>query len=233
LNSQLKANGEKPNVIGQISEAYAQNPIIRALLQVFPGGGSADTLLQQRAAEIAGERLRTFFSELANGTRDLTEESIANDDFLHCFFSTMRAVTHTKRAQKIRLFAKLLSSQAHGRFSDTDYYEEVLSIIDSLSTREFEALNLLRSFEVGSASKHFGNELQRAENHWNVFESAACLKLSIPEGEFDGFMTRLEHTGLYHEITGTYYDYAGGVGRTTRLFSRLLNLLSSESKNHA
>jgi hypothetical protein len=93
-------------------EAYADSPVIRSLVQLVPGGlGSAfDVGLQHRADKLKEKRLKIFFDELAIGSVELTQEIIENDDFLHCFFIAAAAATRSRRAEKTKLFAKLLKS---------------------------------------------------------------------------------------------------------------------------
>ena len=82
-------------VIGKLAEYYNNKPTIRSLLQIVPGWGSADTLLQERANEIRSERMRTFFDELAAGKQELTDNLINSEDFLHSYFCTLKAALNT------------------------------------------------------------------------------------------------------------------------------------------
>lgn len=62
----------KLNPIGQMAASYSEQPIIQALAQLIPGVGSLDTLLKARAQEIAEDRARVFFEELASGQIEFT-----------------------------------------------------------------------------------------------------------------------------------------------------------------
>lgn len=136
------------NFIGQLSLIYEKSPKTKALLQLLPSWGAADTLLQQRADEIKQERLKTFFDELKNGECELTEELIESEDFLHCYFITVKAALNTRRREKIKMFARLLRSVTNSSvLSSIDDYEDYLSILDELSFRELQVLSILDRYE--------------------------------------------------------------------------------------
>jgi len=46
------------NPIGQLALVYSQQPVVQALAQFLPMGGSLDALLKSRAQEIGEERAK-------------------------------------------------------------------------------------------------------------------------------------------------------------------------------
>lgn len=217
---------DERNIVGKLSCQYDDKPIIQALLQLIPGWGAADTLLQRRADEIRSERIFTFFEELASGTQSLTQELIQEEDFLHSYFCTLRAVINTRRREKIKLFAKLLDSSIDPVFSvSPDEYEELLSILDEISLREFNALYKLMKFEVSNPIQKDQSILQNAKEYWEQYRNSITEEIGIPLESFNAFMAKTERTGLYTRITGMYWDYSGDIGKTTTLLSRLIALL--------
>jgi len=226
------------NIVGELSNYYSDKPVIRSLLQLVPGWSSADTLLQQRASEIRSERMRAFFNELAAGKHELTEELIKTDDFLHCFFCTLRAALNTRQVEKIKMMARLLDSSLSPDIdTSTDEYEELLSILDSISLREFNALIILFRLEQSNPQKE--GHAQRAErgsqeewshvkSYWDTFRSKVISSLNVPENSFRDFMAKMERTGLYFRIFGGPVGYTGNYGRTTSLFTRLIQFIDQE-----
>lgn len=222
-------NGETLNIVGELSKFYSDKPVIRSLLQLIPGWGTADTLLQQRANEIRADRMHVFFDELANGKHELTEELIKSEDFLHCYFCTLRAVLNTRQREKIIMMARLLgSSLANLINTSTDEYEELLTILDVVSLREFNALLILFNFEQSNPKQEEQNELQNVNSYWESFKSQVISSLGISENTFPAFMAKMERTGLYLRFTGGFFDYSGDKGRTTALFSRLLQFIKEQ-----
>jgi len=222
---------EELNVVGKLAAQYGKKPVIRSLLQLIPGWGTADTLLQHRADEIRTDRMRTFFDELADGRQELTDDLVQSEDFLHCYFCTLRAVLNTRQRDKIRLLAKLLdSSIAPDMHHTTDEYEELLAVLENITLREFGVLCDLRIHELRNPKTGAENELQNAWRYWDRFKEESLQKFGIPEESFNAFMAKLERTGLYLRITGGFMDYTGDVGKTTLLLGRLLQFVRGEAQ---
>lgn len=220
----------KLGVVGNLSEYYNEKPIIRSLLQLIPGWGSADTLLQERANQIRSERLKALFDELAEGQHELTEELIQSEDFLHGYFCTLRAVINTRHKEKIRLFARLLRNSVNSDAGyNPDEYDELVSILDLLSLREFNTLLLLHNLEIQYPKKSDENDLQNTLTYWKDYQEKITKSFGIPIEYFAAFMAKIERTGLYLRITGNYLGYNGDVGRTTELFSKLLEYVEKSS----
>lgn len=213
---------DKESFIGKMSLKYSNSPTVKALLQLAPGGGSLDSLLNKRAEEIKHTRLESFYDELEKGNFELTPEVIKSEDFLHCYFSTVSAVIRTKRREKIQILAQLLKASAKpSALQDTDEYEDHLSIIDEMSYRELETLALLEKYESNFPQKEDENKLQRSSRFWPEFmeELKALLKLSKEEAE--GVLTRLNRTGCYETFVGGFIGYTGGQGCLTATHSRI------------
>lgn len=180
------------------------------------------------------ERLESFFDELSKGIPP-DQALLSNKDFLHCYTRTIEAVIRTHRQEKIRMFACLLASALDEKIliHNVDEYEEYLEILDELSLREIRALILLDKYEedcpTGAGTHSMGlNALQRANLFWNKFLEEMEKELEIPKEEVDSFLTRLNRTGCYETIIGTYYDYSGGLGKLTGLYRTLKRLAIKE-----
>lgn len=213
--------------VDHLSTRYSKHPVIRSLLQLIPWWASADVLLQHRAEEIRLDRMRTFFDELADGKHRLTEEIILSEDFLHCYFCTLRAALNTRHREKIRLLARLLDKSISEEIgTTTDEYEELLSVLDAISLREFAVLRDLMNLEREHPLDQEGNALQNAWHYWSKFMNDSIGKHGISREAFNAFMAKLERTGLYLRITGSFLNYCGDIGRTTPLFERLIQFVS-------
>ena len=218
---------ESPNIIGQLAIQYSNRPAIKALLKLIPGGSSADTLLQKRADEIKGDRVKVFFEELAQGKRELTDDLIQTEDFLHSYFCTLRAALNCRQREMIKNFARLLDSSLDPMLQvSSDEHEELLTILEEITVREFAILSDLRNRELAHSWKEGENALQHALRYWGEFKTTIVEAYDVPAESFNAFMARLERTGLYLRITGNYLDYSGDIGTTTPLLARLILLVS-------
>jgi len=148
-------NKEELSKVELLMGYYEKNPTIRALISVlgiatFGAVSVADAALMAKIQNIRGDRARTFFDELAKEDVKLTPEVIESEDFLHCYFATVKVVLNTKRMEKISMFACLLKSYTLPElFSDTDKYEEYLQALDGLGNIHIAVLNLIAKEEKG------------------------------------------------------------------------------------
>jgi len=204
----------------------AENPIIRGLMQLIPAGiGSAlDVMIVDSAERIKKERAWVFFEELGAGQVALTEELVQSDDFIHALDATMRAAFRTRRAEKIRMFARLLKRGAiDGGAGSADDYEEMVGLLDELSYREWQALLLFQGFLDNTPV--YLTPLHRATHAWMQFTAELRAQLGVDDSEASSFMNRIARTGLYNEIIDSSVGYQGGVGITTPRFVRFRRLV--------
>ena len=240
------AESKRSSAIMRIAEAYEDKPVIRALIQVAVApiplgiGSAIDSGMTKAIENIREERARSFFDQLSLGAVQLTQDLIQQEDFLHAYFATLKASLATRQSEKIRLFANLLlQSVTRGEIA-SERFEDYLSILDDLSLREMKLLLLLKSFEDANPfmPKQEGedgeleNDLQRANRYWSDFEKTAYDELGIEADELEAYLTRLNRSGLYKTLVGTYLDYTGGRGKTTSLFSRFAEWLVDIDATH-
>lgn len=210
----------------EFAKRYERNPVVRALVQLIPYGAVFDVALTTIISNIREDRARTFFDELAKRDFPLTEEEIQSEDFLHAFFATSKAALNTRRREKIRLFARLLHNYGSNP-TESDEFEEHLSILDDLSYREFQVLLLLKQFEDANPQRQDENEIARTNRFWQNFQSEVAKKLEIPTQEINGVLARLNRTGLYETFTGAVWGYKGHRGGLTSNFYRFIQKLKT------
>ncbi|MFI5446210.1 hypothetical protein [Polaromonas sp. UC242_47] len=213
------------NLVGKAAVLYEKNLAAKALLSFAPGGAALHELLLERGNQIVGERTEAFFDGLGAGTIALTEELIQSNDFLHCYFKTLKAAQQTRKKEKIELLASMLRGAIQSSEIDFDQYEELLDVLDEMSLREIMALQMLRRHEVASRTSIWETEHAQITSYWKSFRSDAITSLGLEEKEFDPFIARLVRTGFYKENTESFYDDTPKVGVTTRQFERLVGLI--------
>lgn len=212
---------------------YVKKPAVRALMQLAGtltlGTVSAiDAGIVQKIQNIKENRAKIFFEELDRGNIHLTEEMIKSDDFLHAFYATTKVAMQSRREEKIKLFASYLKSicQEKTPTQSIDEYEEYLCILDELSYREFQILGILEKYEQEHPVREKQTEVQRTDQYWKQFKSEISGLLNISQDEVISTLTRLNRTGLYREITGTYFDYHGGQGVLTEMYYKLKKMIA-------
>ena len=222
----------KHSFIDDLMNLYDQ-PEIRSLIQLIPAGiGSAlDVALISKIQEIRKDRLKSFFDELGAGKIKLTKNLIESEDFLHCYFSTIKAAINTRRREKIKMFARLLkSSTLPNLIANTDEYEEHLKILDDLSFKELRILILLDKYESRYPKNEGENDWQRADRFWKNFIDELMKKFGISKEENHAVLIRISRSGCYEEIFG--FGHSGGKGKLSPTYFQLKKLIINENCNY-
>jgi hypothetical protein len=220
MNDQLRA----------LAKRYERNPVLRGLLQLLPYavGAAFDAALQAVLSNYEATRLEGFFEELQSANVQLSPDLIRNDDFLHCYFATIRAVTRSRRRQKARYLARLLSASFNGdEISSVDEYDDLLGIVDELSYRELLVLSILSKHEHATPHASSENDLQHSNRFWKPFLQEVTERAGLSPDLIDGFLIRLARTGCYELFTGYASGPIGGHGKLTALYYRLEDIAGS------
>jgi hypothetical protein len=227
----------------ELARRYERQPVVRALVQLVPFGiGSAfDTALTTRLENRRRDRARSFFDELAAGSVELSPELIKSEDFLHCYFITLRAALDSHRREKIRLMARLLRSSASGgEVRDIDDYEELLGTLDDLSYRELQVLARLDHYSAPDADPSHEDQIRNRR----AFKAALVEQLGIADDEVPAILARLQRSGLFAVATTAVTDdgsfsisntAALGFGELSPRYYRLRELVGelAEDSNRA
>ena len=212
-----------------IPYGFYESPVVRALIQIIPiAGGPLDTLLAGAVSQIRADRQRTFFEELARGIRELDDDTLRSEPFLHAYFSTLRAAESTRQRDKIRCLARLLSSSTGGAIDYGDDYEEMLGILTETTYLELQTLSRLAALEDRTPHAWFNThgketDVARAFRIWPAFLAGFG---GWSHHRVGAHLTRLARTGLYEPL----YDGGMGdihvVGRTTETYRGLASAIS-------
>ena len=229
IKRKLMKNSQKTRTESSL-ECYSTHPALRGLVNVIPAVGPLiDGVIVEIWEHLKAKRLREFFDQLAQGKVLVTEEHVANEEFVHCFIATSKAVTFTNRHEKIAMFARLLESVVK-RTNDfsIDEYEEFLNILDELSYREILVLHILDQYS-GTPRENHQNDLQWTCTFWDDFVDEIREKLQIHPAQITSILARLARTGCYDIFTG-YFDTKGDKGQLTPLYYRLKTLVYKYDK---
>lgn len=109
-----QTNTKPASEISKLQQRYSDIVILRASVQAIPYiGGSLDTLLSGRAAQIHLERVEKFASDLAHRLAAV-ESAVANlndEAFADLMLSTFEEVARTRSDQKRSRFAEIITNQ--------------------------------------------------------------------------------------------------------------------------
>ncbi len=214
--------------IRKLAEQYNDNPVVKALVQLItPYVDALDTLLMTHLQSFRDKRIITFFDELATLDIELNPELLVSEDFLHCCFAALKAAINTYQQEKIRKYANFLGTYTmSGNFADVDEYEEYLKIIEELSLKEINILEIIETHEAKHPIREDENEGQRVNRFWASFTETLVNELEIPREEIDARLMRLTRTGCY-ELLRTYV--VGSKGKLTPTYFRLKQFLDANA----
>lgn len=109
-----QTNAKPASEISKLRQQYADIVGLRASVQAIPYiGGSLDTLLAGRAAQIHLQRVEKFASDLAHRLA-VVESAVANlndEAFADLMLSTFEEVARTRSDQKRSRFAEIITNQ--------------------------------------------------------------------------------------------------------------------------
>jgi hypothetical protein len=213
----LKSNSEK------IIEGLERNPGLRLILGLVPYAPGLLDMFVAHGRNLQEARLVELFRYLDQDGFVITKELIEDEDFIHNCLVTMKAAARTKRTEKIALLANALINSTKIRYED-DRCEELFGIIDEISLREFQALNLLAKYELKFPKEKDKNRLQRSNQFWTDFLNDLNHQIGIEKDISRDFLKRIERTGCYAEISGSYHNYSGGIGYLTSTYFEIENL---------
>jgi hypothetical protein len=184
-----------------IAKSYNDNRSLRLMLQLLPYGGLVDKTLSSFYIREKERRLKVFFDELNKGNINLTDEEIQNDEFLHKYFITAKAVVNTRRDEKICYFAHLLQNYNSPMLNpDLDNYDDFLAILDELTFQEIKILLFMRKyFEEYNRPRGLNNV-----GVYRPLKADLATELNVSENEIISYFIRLERTGLVHLLQNNF-----------------------------
>jgi len=172
-------------------------------------------LISRLASDLMKKRTEIFFEELKHAN-ELLKESRDKDGFLHRFLITYEATLRTERAEKIRMFARILINSVHKQDFTSEKPELYIQILLSLTPEDLEILDKI----------YKGVQKAYPDTTANKDEIEYQVSLSIINNSYDLFgmtremliarLIRLSSMGLY--LLATTTGEVGGIGRLTNLY---------------
>jgi hypothetical protein len=216
------------NKLVQISKGYADQTVIRSLINGIPYvGGSLDLLLSSSGQNFVIRRIEKLISELNEQIGQLNESKI-NHDFLETeegfdlMIKAFNSASRTRQNEKLKLYAKIIKGAlTEGKEYQEEEPELYLQIIEELSVKELRVAKCL--YELKEVKTENSENENINLNSDNINNDALWLSHKYPEfdkEELVSIFVRLERTGLIKELVGNYFDYDGGQYLINPLFRK-------------
>lgn len=229
-------------VYDRAAAIYEQTGWLRAAVALVPSlGSSIDAIITTRAQNLARQRIEAFLSELQAASSRLDAEKLdraylESEEWSDLVLRAFRAAADTRDREKSQLYAALLADAATtDRIPEIDY-EAALSSIAELSVQEVALARAIFDKQVGEPGDAFleapagvpGGLAWVKQHGWDEID------LWAPSGTRENLtfhLKRIERTGLIAEITGAYFDYAGGAYGITATFRKIMATLREASES--
>lgn len=205
---------EKYPVIVNVSKSYNDKTILRMAVNAIPYiGGALDLLLSSKWNKIAEKRIEDFF-EFVNEKIDTVEEEKINKDFLETeefadiLMECLRSSMKTRERNKIKNFSNILSHSITFQDFDVNNFEEIKTILETLSLREVQVLVAIEEYGI-NLKKFYYQYLEKAEakgGFWSYFLYDLSNKMLLNIDDLKLIIDGLMYKGLVIESN---YDAAG------------------------
>ena len=223
-------------------EDIKNNPVVKAtilsVLKVVPVigallDGTVDTALTRFQENKRNELLDIILSDSEN----ITTEMVNDVEFIINFAKTLDAVNRLGSNDKVKYFANVIKN---GYFEsekiDNSEFEEYLFALSTLSYRQINILidlyvhekNNVKEYNVKDETQK-DNKLAGRYEPWKDFVNNVTSKYSITEEDVVSILSSISKTGFCNEITGTYFDYSGGVFYITNSCKRFIKMIAGET----
>lgn len=181
-------------------------------------------------------KIAHFIDEFKQGLISSEILEVAKDDIFHNAYITIEIIKKIRQNEKIQFFAKLFAGYLNNIHSEGnseqvhDDYEELAFVMEKITVKEFELLMLL--YEKEQLHPNYSTELlPHTELYWESFTQKARTQLQLEINTVNAMLAKLNGTGLYLTITGTYYGYTGNRGHLTPIFYKMIQMIEKSVKN--
>lgn len=215
-----------------LPELYSENELVRALVQMLPGGPIVDALLAYPGNKIREKRFNDFLQILYSGLK-LLESKIENFDYINTeefydlFTIALESSIRSRSKEKIILNVMILTSHLTIPNKNEFNAEEYLQAIADLTPLETKILGIFYDSYINDTSQpeEQDNELKLARRI-NA-QGRIMNELGLKDEELLFVLQRMERTGLIKELPTAYWDYSGDTYTITYALTQLMHHLSN------
>ena len=223
-----KVRSRTAEIAREALKAYSEKALVRATISAIPWvAGPLDAFLSTKGQKIVQGRITSLLAILQEELRDVHENQvdtsyIESEDFFDLMVKALEAAARTREREKISLYAQILKGAVVGQRERDFSGEEAVRIVLDLTPRQME---------VARTVYHQQKEgLREAETdlQWAVragWENLARSLNGLSAEEAMADLIMLQRAGLLREITGSFWDYSGGILVMTPVFRRLMTYL--------
>jgi hypothetical protein len=226
-------SGELSEIAKKASVSYTNNTILRVLVNAIPYiGSSMDIIFASKGSKIIQERIEVLLRNLETEMGFIEEkmvdyEYLRSEEFFDFLTKVIEASAKTRDRAKIHLYAKMLRGSVVLRDKREFSSEDYLNILIELTPRELEVASVI--FEQQGDDRPSSNENDLQWAYKMGWKNLADKLPTVSREDLPFVLQRLSKSGLIKEVTGSYFDYVGGVYVITDAFRKLMQFLKPVS----
>lgn len=209
------------------TEKYEESSKLRTMISLIPYIGSPmDVFISSEGQKIVQKRFEILIQKLQIEMEVIEEKMIdpkylESEEFFDIMVTAFESTSRTREEEKIVLYAKILKNSVIINERDIEP-EEYLKIIQELTLQELVVAKEIYNQQSKEDPESEDSILLWARKMgWDNLPEI----LSIHSEDLSFLLKRIEKTGLITEITGTYWDYAGGTYVITNAFRKIMEYL--------
>lgn len=222
-------------------ENIKNNPVVKStilsLLKTVPIIGELiDRTIDVALTKFQESKRNELLDIILSDSDNITTEMVNDVEFIINFSKTLDAVNRLGSNDKVKYFANVIKN---GYFAnekiDNGEFEEYLFALSTLSYRQINILVDLYMHEKNNVKEYDGEDETQKDNKlagrfepWKDFVDSVITKYSITEEDVVSILSSISRTGFCNEITGTYFDYGGGVFYITNSCKRFIRMIAGE-----
>ncbi len=222
-------------------EDVKNNPAVKAtilsLIKTIPMLGELiDDTIDVVLTKFQESKRNELLDIILHDSENITTEMVNDVEFIMNFAKTLDAVNRLGSNDKVKYFANVLKNGylSNERIADGEF-EEYLFALSTLSYRQINILIDLYIHEKNNVKEYNGKDETQKNNKlagryepWRDFVNNITTKYLITEEDVVSILSSISKTGFCNEITGTYFDYSGGVFYITNSCKRFIRMIAGE-----
>lgn len=241
INYYAKASWLRTTIIGIGGVIGVINPIVPAIV------GTIDVALTIKAQKVAERRLNVlcqFWEQEMQNTsmQHIDKEYLESEEFFDLLIKVWDATKRTRQNEKISLYAQVLVGAIPLQNREQHWPEDYISILAELTLREIEVARALykqqlirpepTENEMEWLRRITAIDIEKDQDEINIgmgqWEKLVADCPSVSKQDIAFLLLRLQRSGLAKEMSGTYWDYLGGVFVATEELRKIMAYLQKE-----
>ncbi len=203
-------------------DAYSEDPVVRALMQLVPGGSSVDAFIGAVAAKLGRERFERFVLDVYDEVQQLDDRKL-DREFLNSpagfdfFLEVVERVVRTQDEEKLAALRHAFINGSTVGVSSGPSKDVMVRLVGDLTAAH---VRILRAIEVGQQAFMPGQQDDEGENPdaYAVLPNVRTTLADLSDSDFDVVLSDLFRQQL---VVSWWEGKYGGMGRRSPRRDRL------------